>query len=698
MTAEHRFGQIAVQQQFITADQLQRALDEQGRLNMRIGDLLVQMGFISKAQSTAIAKFQHVLVNKLNNDDKLIGEILGGACLILEEIGQGAVGITYKAHHLNLDREVAIKVLTEQALGDRIVVERFRREARAIARLSHPSIIGVYDFKDEEDFPYLVMEYVEGKSLRQLLDEQGCLPLKGVVWTALKLATALAAAHTKKVVHRDLKPENVLISKNRDVKLADFGLTRLDGDISALSDPGGLYGTPQYMAPEQAKGLDDVDHRVDYYSLGIMLFELLTGRLPYTQAQTLQLLRAQTSEPLPDIIEIVPNCPPDLAAVINELAHKDRDARLTDTAILTARLHDIVSHWSSVPTMFPGVTKRFSRPGENSSRLVKLQVTDSVFLEQVFHRSVDSDGPAALRELIYRDLPKSSEIAFRVADDLWTQGRADDIVSMHSELQVGAKTDERVLIIVGLAYRKNRRLHEALTCLRTACLMNRKSHRAVFEFARTLIAMGRRDDVPGVIHEMLIEHAEDPEVLERAGEFFHMELGNDDLAMEAYQRALELKTETWALLQRMGWIELERNNALSAVPYLEEAVKLTPQPAFSLKLLARAYHELHRIQDAQDCLKHSLQLDPSDIDTRMGLIQTLKFQGQYKEVLKLCKQGLQDHPGDLQLSLERGETLLLNGDHERAAKIFRRVLRSRNDNERAKTGLISAQRARQQSR
>jgi serine/threonine protein kinase/thioredoxin-like negative regulator of GroEL len=693
MTKEHQFGQLAVQQRYITSDQLERALAEQSRLtNVLIGDLLVKMQFMSQAQTSAVLKLQLILVDELQTD-KFIGKNLCG-CLILQEIARGGVGVTYKAHHLNLDREVAIKILTESALADAKLVERFRREARAVARLSHPSIVGVYDFQDEEDFPYLVLEYVDGRTLRDVLSEQGKLPVKVVVWAALKITTALVAAHSKSVIHRDLRPENVLISKRSDVKLTDFGLTRPAGGRSHISDPGELYGAPQYLAPEQVEGLSDVDFRADYYSLGIILFECLIGDLPYKHAQAVQVLRAQTSDPLPDILEQRPECPPELALLIQELTDKQRQSRLVDPAIITARLHDIGRHWTSAPTMFPGVASR--RP----TALVETQETASAdleYVEEMVQRSnVDCSG--VFEEIISSQSPEGAMIAYRIAARLWNQDRIDDLLALHSELQVAAVKDERVLILLGQSYRKKARLQEAMTCFRTAWLINNQSQKAGFELVRTLTALGRRDEAPRLMRKILEQHPKDSVVLERAGEFYHMEFGNDDLALEAYQRSLEFKDEKWSLLQRMGWIELERDNAIGALQYLERAARCAPEPAFSLKLLARAYQELQRISEAQDCLTISLRLDPSDLDTRMSLIETLKFQGHYSEVIKLCKQGLVDHPKDISLSLERAETLLLKGDYERSAKVFRRVLRWSPESERAKAGMISAQRARQQAR
>jgi tRNA A-37 threonylcarbamoyl transferase component Bud32 len=201
---------------------------------------------------------------------------------ILELLGQGGMGAVYKARQVKLDRLVALKVLPPGSTNDISFAERFVREARALARLNHPSITGVHDFGEVNGLYYLVMEYVDGVNLRQTLTA-GKLEPRQALATICELCSAMQYAHEMGVVHRDIKPENILLDRHGRVKVADFGLAKLIGanhPNDRLTAARHAMGTPHYMAPEQWERPLEVDHRADVYSLGIVFYEMLTGELP----------------------------------------------------------------------------------------------------------------------------------------------------------------------------------------------------------------------------------------------------------------------------------------------------------------------------------------------------------------------------------------------------------------------------------
>ena len=201
---------------------------------------------------------------------------------ILELLGRGGMGVVYKARQLQLDRIVALKILPPDAGSDPQFAERFGREARALARLSHPNIVGVHDFGQSEGLFYLIMEFVDGANLRQLMRAGQVAPAEALAIVP-RICEALQFAHDEGIMHRDIKPENILIDKKGRVKIADFGLAKLLGRDAAdltLTQAGMSVGTPKYMAPEQVEHPDSVDHRADIYSLGVVFYEMLTGELP----------------------------------------------------------------------------------------------------------------------------------------------------------------------------------------------------------------------------------------------------------------------------------------------------------------------------------------------------------------------------------------------------------------------------------
>jgi predicted Ser/Thr protein kinase len=201
---------------------------------------------------------------------------------ILEELGRGGMGVVYRARHTRLDRLVAIKILPAEVSDEPAFAERFAREARALAKLNHPHIVSIYDFGQTGEQSYFIMEYVEGANLRQRM-RAGRLQPQEALQIIARICDALEYAHEEGIVHRDIKPENILLDKKGRVKIADFGLVKLVARKTAqytLTGPWQVVGTPHYMAPEQMDNVPILDHRADIYSLGVMLYEMLTGQLP----------------------------------------------------------------------------------------------------------------------------------------------------------------------------------------------------------------------------------------------------------------------------------------------------------------------------------------------------------------------------------------------------------------------------------
>ncbi len=227
-------------------------------------------------------------------------ELVPGSMLgqyrILERIGKGGMATVYKAYQAALDRYVAIKVLPAILVQEDGFLARFTQEARAIARLRHPNILTVFDFGEAQGLAYIVMEYVEGGTLKQCLGQP--LDLDMALQVVRQVGAALEYAHSQGVLHRDVKPSNVLMGKGDWLLLSDFGLAKMAEGSLALTKTGVGVGTPEYMAPEQAEGLS-YDHRVDIYALGVVLYEMVTGRLPYEAETPIGVIMKKLTAPLP---------------------------------------------------------------------------------------------------------------------------------------------------------------------------------------------------------------------------------------------------------------------------------------------------------------------------------------------------------------------------------------------------------------
>jgi hypothetical protein len=265
----------------------------------------------------------------------LIGSELGG-CKIESKIGQGGMGAVYKAHHLALDIPVAVKVLQpiDAIEGAR---ERFLREARIAARLRHPHIVGVLNVGTERNLDFIVMEYVEGKSLGDLLKEQGKIPAPEAVRIGIEILGALQEAHQNGIVHRDVKPENIMIDTSGSSRLADLGLARVIADVS-LTQTSMVLGSPHYVAPEQAEKPSAADIRADIYSLGCTIFHMITGAPPFKGESIVEIVLNHIKMPVPDIRDLEPSTNPQLCAVVMRMMSKDPSARYPDPATAIAAL------------------------------------------------------------------------------------------------------------------------------------------------------------------------------------------------------------------------------------------------------------------------------------------------------------------------------------------------------------------------
>lgn len=262
---------------------------------------------------------------------------------VIEEISRGSMGIVYLGHDPFVDRPVAIKVSISDALEDDDSGERQRKmffnEAHTAGRLTHPNIVGIFDAGAEGETLYIVMEYVPGgRTLKDYTRGESLLPVDKVVEIMFKCARALDYAHKQGVVHRDIKPSNILITPDLDVKLADFSIAQVIRYDATVTVPMGMVGSPRYMSPEQINE-DYVTHQSDLFSLGILMFELLTGRYPFQAEGFSRLIQKILHEPPPPLAELRPDLPPALITIVGRLLQKDVADRYASALALAADLN-----------------------------------------------------------------------------------------------------------------------------------------------------------------------------------------------------------------------------------------------------------------------------------------------------------------------------------------------------------------------
>lgn len=267
--------------------------------------------------------------------DSLLGKTLAGKYRIEERLSEGGMGTVYRGTHVLMDKTVAVKVLRPSLAADEKIVARFSREARAASRISHPHALSVTDFGEAEDgVVFLVMEYLSGKTLKQIIRQEGPMPLPRAVEILRQVGGALDTAHTEGVVHRDLKSDNIMLlsSSGPDyAKVLDFGIAKIkerDGDYDpGLTAPDLVIGTPQYMSPEQCSQSPDIDARCDIYSLGVILYEMLVGHVPFTGESPTAIMLKHLQQPAPSVSDERSDVPPAVARVVARAMEKRPEDR-----------------------------------------------------------------------------------------------------------------------------------------------------------------------------------------------------------------------------------------------------------------------------------------------------------------------------------------------------------------------------------
>lgn len=279
-------------------------------------------------------------VEAYQQSDPLVGAVLDGRYRVDAPIATGGMSTVYRGLDVRLDRPVALKVMDPRYSGDQQFLTRFQREARAVARLKDPGLVAVYDQGVDRQYPFLVMELVEGGTLRELLRERGPMPPHAAAAVLAPVLSGLAVAHRAGLVHRDVKPENVLISDDGEVKIADFGLVRAVAEAK-ITSTSVILGTAAYLSPEQV-GTGNAGPRSDVYSVGILAYELLTGVTPFTGDSALSVAYQRMDHDVPAPSSAIAGVPPEFDELVLRATARDPAARYADALDMGAELDEIV--------------------------------------------------------------------------------------------------------------------------------------------------------------------------------------------------------------------------------------------------------------------------------------------------------------------------------------------------------------------
>ena len=625
-------------------------------------------------------------------------------------IGAGGMGEVWRAHDQELHRDVAVKFLPERFAADSLRLGRFSQEARAASSLSHPNIVTIHDIGQTSGLPYIVMELVDGKTLRELVAEGHPLAPRRILDIGAQMADGLAKAHAAGIVHRDLKPENVMVTADGFVKLLDFGLAKLvsDGsgerqqwfDTSAPTWPdspspqtaaGAVLGTVGYMSPEQARGRA-VDHRGDQFALGAILYELATGQQAFHSETAAQTLAAIIDDAPTPIATLHPQVPPALRWIIEgRCLAKEAKERYTATEDLARELRDVREHLTasqhSSPFTLSGVGQALG-----ARRLVQVALGGVLALAALWgarslwqHAWERGSGPG--RPLVVAVLPltdltgdehdgaTAAGIAQVVVDAL-AQVEGLEVLPRTTTVPFGEKKGDLAAVardlqasylVDGVLQRSENRLRVSLSLVRTS--------------SRT-VEWGETFD--GAFPQIFELQSRVAEAVARAARLRLPEgtRGRVEARATASPSAWEDYTSALALLDRPD----RPGNVSAAVARLERALAADPRFARAHAALARAslarYDETRDAawaDRARDAAQEALRLEPRDVEVRRTLAQSLASRGRYADAIDELKQALALKPGSDQTRRIYSEVLVDAGQMDAALEQAREAVSLRPD-------------------
>jgi serine/threonine protein kinase len=347
----------------------------------------------------------------------LLGQTLGGRYQIQSMIGQGGMASVYKAYDQNLHRAVAIKVIHPHLSNNREFFRRFEEEATAIANLRHPNIIQVYDFSHEGDLYYMVMEFVMGETLQTRLERLNLagqrLSFADVITYVTDICEAAYSAHQRGMIHRDIKPSNIMLDTNGRAILMDFGIARIVG-ASHHTATGAVLGSAMYMSPEQIQGLQ-IDSRTDIYSIGVTLFEMLSGKPPFEADSAMTLMMMHVHDPVPDLHQLKSDIPIELIKITNKALMKNRDERYQSTNEIVSALRELPDH----PIKTQVMVSKPSPPLSDSNESAFIETGEMKDIGETIIESVGQAVP--VKEKIKAELPQTESISAQAQPTLTLQ-------------------------------------------------------------------------------------------------------------------------------------------------------------------------------------------------------------------------------------------------------------------------------------
>jgi serine/threonine protein kinase len=482
-------------------------------------------------------------------------DALGRKYRIVKKVGSGGFADVYLGEHMQLGRLVAIKILARGRSEDEDMVERFRRESKAAAKLSHPNIIDIYDVGESGEIYYFVMKYISGETLAHKMRREKKVDPAEAIDIVIQIADALAYAHEHNVVHRDIKPANVMLDEYGKPVLMDFGIARVQFG-GQLTRTGALIGTPHYLPPEQPLG-KTVDGRSDIYSLGIMFYEMLAGRVPFHDEAAITLIYKHINEPPPPLQELAPELPPDLCAVVHKMIEKLPENRYQSAEDLIEALDKFSSMYGLRST--PSAARRSTPSGRRSTEKIFLLARQHVE-ENKLEQALDMYKSILQRHPDHVEAKKRiEELVTQIAEVALKQIQEKKFVEANETITRLERNSPNDPVITGLRYdlehkeQRERKDSEFRSHYEAASLALKHDHasRAVEHLTKALTINPESPEATELLRQARTAYEENRRKAEFANAFseaeYYHNTGSYDQALAAIKRALEFKKEPSAI-------------------------------------------------------------------------------------------------------------------------------------------------------
>jgi len=621
---------------------------------------------------------------------------------IVADLGAGGMGVVYRAHDTRLNRDVAIKVLPADRSVSTNARLRFQREALAASALNHPNIITIYEVNSDNGTDFIVMEYVRGTTLLSLLRKRRELPIDEALRYCLQIADAVSKAHAAGIIHRDLKPGNIMVTPDGLVKVLDFGLAKIDyqtkgaspGDETqvTLTQPGMTTGTVAYMSPEQARG-DQVDIRSDIFSFGIVMFEILSGQLPFTGQNSMALLHNLHFSPPRDLTALRPDLPPQLVGLISWMLQKDPDQRVQTMAEVVSALRMGMAGvsegpvtWRSGDTRLSGFIDPKKIAAKKRARNLWLITGTSLALLIVAFAGWHFYPRSKAAPLNASPAVPADDNAFalygRARQYLELNDRAGNVDAAISLLQKAVQLDPQSAAsyaALGEAYCYKNRDSADPQWIKLASDNAEKAVALDGDLAEARISLGRARLQSGDSNSAQSEFQKaiqlDPKnpAPHRDLGSLYAKLGDDKQADEEFQRAVQLNPQDWRTYLEMGVEAYQSGRYKEAASLWEHVLKIEPDEVRTLINLGAVYHALGRDDDAASALQHALAIKPAaDTFNNLGTIRY--YQGHYDEAAAAFEKTVALNANDASSWANLGDAYRQSHDAAKAKQSYQQAI------------------------